>query len=250
MIQKKSKWLPKNIWLLLGCALFLFGCASSGEKSVKVYFPDERWWSEAQVSPNQGEQNLALARLKMNQVSQVPFILGVAQTPEINAYAQQRDGKFIVIFTNGYLQQFALDQDVLAFTLGHEIAHHHLGHTEPGRNEGRDMAWGASSQALGMIASYFVPFSGLLVGNAVKAAGLSFNRDDERAADNLGMDWVIQAGYSACGQYRLAKRLELLKQGASIPYLSTHPGNTERMNTAKEVQLNQSLLSCEEGGAG
>lgn len=241
----------RTTFLIVVCSLFLFGCASSGVgKSTNIYFPDDRWWVEAKTSQNKSEQNLAIARLKMQQVSSVPFLLGVAQSPEINAYAVQQNEKYLVIFTNGYLQQFGQDQDVLAFTLGHELAHHQLGHTEPGRNQVRDTAWSASSQALGMLASYFVPFSGFFVGNAVKAAGLSFNRDDERAADELGMKWVIQAGYSACGEYRLAKSLDQLKQGANIPFLSTHPGNGERMEVAKDMQLNQGLLTCDAGSAG
>jgi predicted Zn-dependent protease len=93
---------------------------------------------------------------------------------------------------------------------------------------------------LGVIASYFIPFSGLVVGNVAKGAGLSFSRDDERAADLQGMQWAQQAGYSACGSYRFAARMDSIGEGASFAFLSTHPGNAERMQNAETwVQSNR-----------
>jgi len=241
----------KYAFLIFGFTAVICGCAShGGEKSVIVQVPDEKWWSEARGSQNMAEHNLAMVRFNMMKVSATPFLLGIAQSHEINAYAEKRDDKNLIIFTGGFLQQFASDPDVLAFTMGHELAHHQLGHTEPGRNQSRDIALSASSQALGMIASYFIPFSGLLVGNAVKVTGLSFNRDDERAADDLGTKWAVQAGYSACGGYRFAGRLNQLKQGTSIPFLSTHPGNDERMEGINNFQLNHGLVLCEAGAHG
>lgn len=97
---------------------------------------------------------------------------------------------------------------------------------------------------LGTIASYFVPFSGLLVGPAVKTASLSFNRDDERDADTLGMTWALQAGYSPCGSYRLSKKLNDMGEGAALTFLSTHPGNSERMDSAEQFVTERGLKGC------
>jgi predicted Zn-dependent protease len=128
--------------------------------------------------------------------------------------------------------------------LGHELAHHQLGHTHPGYAKNRDVTVNVASQALGMIASYFVPFSGLVVGNAAKGAGLSFSRDDERAADLQGMQWAQQAGYSACGSYRFATTMNALGEGASLAFLSTHPGNAERMKNAETFVQNNRAAPC------
>lgn len=223
----------------------LFACSSANKPPMSFQVPNEVWWQSASTSKsaNSSEKNLAAVRTNLQRVVPFPFVVGIADSPEINAYANLQGKQSYVIFTTGFIQQFGNDPDVLASVLGHELAHHQLGHTQPNYGQNRDLAIDAASQALGMIASYFIPFSGLLVGNAAKGAGLSFSRDDERAADLQGMRWTQQAGYSACGSYRFAAKMNALGEGASIAFLSTHPGNSERMENALQfAQQNQAAL--------
>jgi predicted Zn-dependent protease len=180
----------------------------------------------------------------MSKVIPFAFTVGFVDSPDINAYAQIQNQQAYVIFTSAYLNQFGNDPDVLATVMGHELAHHQLGHTQENYGKNRDAAIEAASQALGMIASYFVPFSGLIVGNAAKGAGLTFNRNDERAADELGMQWAQQAGYSPCGSYRFAFKMNELGQGPAITFLSTHPGNTERMENANQYAQSHLGKDC------
>ena len=186
------------------------GCANiSGKKSDQVQFliPNSEWWASAENSSDVSTRNLAQVRHRMNDVVPVRYSLALSKQSEINAYATRENDLTLVVFTEGFLKAFGSDQDVLATTLGHELAHHKLGHTAPSRQKNRAFGQEVASQVLGTIASYFVPFSGLLVGPAIKTASLSFNRDDERDADTLGMTWALQAGYSPCGNYRLSKKL-------------------------------------------
>jgi hypothetical protein len=60
----------------------------------------------------------------------------------------------------------------------------------------------------------------------------------------MGMQWAMQAGYSPCGSYRFAAKMNALGEGASIPFLSTHPGNTERMENADLYAQNKKAASC------
>ena len=132
----------------------------------------------------------------------------------------------------------------MATVMGHELAHHQLGHTQADYAKNRDAAVDATSQALGMIASYFIPFSGLIVGNAAKGVGLTFSRNDERSADEMGMQWAMQAGFSPCGSYRFAAKMNSLGEGAAIPFLSTHPGNNERMENAELNAQSKRAAPC------
>lgn len=227
-------------------ASFLFACSSSNKKPLSVQIPNEVWWQSASTSKaaSSSEKNLATARQRMQKVVPFQFTVGLADASEINAYADLQGNQRYIIFTSGFINQFGNDPDVLASVMGHELAHHQLGHTQPNYAKNRDIAIDATSQALGMIASYFVPFSGLLVGNAAKGAGLSFSRDDERAADFQGMQWAEQAGYSACGSYRFAAKMNSLGEGASIAFLSTHPGNTERMENAIAFVQSKRAAPC------
>ena len=173
-----------------------------------------------------------------------PFVVGLSDTTEINAYAQLQNNQRYIILTNGFIAQFGNDPDVLAAVLGHELAHHQLGHTQPDYAKNRDAAIDVTSQALGMIASYFIPFSGLVVGNAAKGMGLTWSRNDERSADEMGMNWAMQAGYSPCGSYRFAAQMNALGEGAAITFLSTHPGNNERMANADRFAQNKKGAPC------
>lgn len=219
--------------LVILCGGLLLAC-SANKKPMAVQIPNDAWWQSANTNSNasSSEKNLATVRQKMLKTVPFPFVVGLSDSTEINAFAELKNNQRYIIFTNGFITQFGNDPDVLATVMGHELAHHQLGHTQPDYAKNRDAAIDATSQALGMIASYFIPFSGLVVGNAAKGVGLTFSRNDERSADEMGMQWAMQAGFSPCGSYRFAFKMNALGEGAAISFLSTHPGNTERMENA------------------
>lgn len=223
------------------------GCTGVGNKKpekVQVAIPDQEWWLSAENSPNIPIRNLAQARHRISDVAPMRYTLALSKQQEINAYATRENGLTLVVFTDGFMKAFGNDPDVLATTLGHELAHHKLGHTDLRRQRSRADNQEVASTLLSSIANYFVPLSGLLVGPAVKTASLSFNRDDERDADALGMTWALQAGYSPCGSYRLTKKLNDMGEGAALAFLSTHPGNSERMGNAEEFMVSRRLQKC------
>jgi predicted Zn-dependent protease len=223
----------------------LIACSAS-KKPMTVQVPNDAWWQSANTDPSasSSEKNLATVRQQMMKSVPFPFVVGLSDTAEINAYAQLQNNQRYIILTNGFIAQFGNDPDVLAAVLGHELAHHQLGHTQPDYAKNRDAAIDVTSQALGMIASYFIPFSGLVVGNAAKGMGLTWSRNDERSADEMGMQWAMQAGYSPCGSYRFAAQMNALGEGAAITFLSTHPGNNERMANADRFAQNKKGAPC------
>lgn len=231
--------------LVLLCSALLVACTTA-KKPMTVQIPNEAWWQAANSAPNasSAEKNLAAVRQNMMKTVPFPFVVGLSDSTEINAFAELKNNQRYIIFTNGFIAQFGNDPDVLATVIGHELAHHQLGHTQPDYAKNRDAAVDATSQALGMIASYFIPFSGLIVGNAAKGVGLTFSRNDERSADEMGMQWALQAGYSPCGSYRFAAKMNALGEGAAIPFLSTHPGNNERMENAQLYAQNKRAEPC------
>jgi predicted Zn-dependent protease len=226
------------------CSL-LIACSAS-KKPMTVQVPNDAWWQSANTDPSasSSEKNLATVRQQMMKSVPFPFVVGLSDSTEINAYAQLQNNQRYIILTNGFIAQFGNDPDVLAAVLGHELAHHQLGHTQPDYAKNRDAAIDVTSQALGMIASYFIPFSGLVVGNAAKGMGLTWSRNDERSADEMGMNWAMQAGYSPCGSYRFAAQMNALGEGAAITFLSTHPGNNERMANADRFAQNKKGAPC------
>ena len=229
-----------------GLAASLFGCSLTGKKSedVKVSVPNEAWWTQAANGKDANLANLAKVRQQMNRVSPAPYTLGITSQTQVNAFATEQTGQPLVVFTQGFLDQFGNDPDILATTLGHEVAHHKLGHTNQERQKNRALAQEASSRILGIVSSLIIPFSGFIVGPSVSAMGLSFNRDDEREADQLGMQWALQAGYSPCGSYRLSEGMIKLGKENSLAFLTTHPGSSERSENAQTFMKEHQLPEC------
>jgi predicted Zn-dependent protease len=234
----------RNTLVVLYSAL-LVACTAT-KKPMAVQIPNEAWWQTANTNPSasSAEMNLATVRQKMVKTVPFPFVVGLSDSTEINAFAEFQNNQRYIIFTNGFIAQFGNDPDVMATVMGHELAHHQLGHTQADYAKNRDAAVDATSQALGMIASYFIPFSGLIVGNAAKGVGLTFSRNDERSADEMGMQWAMQAGFSPCGSYRFAAKMNALGEGAAIPFLSTHPGNNERMENSELYAQSKRTAPC------
>lgn len=240
-------------------SIFLFACSSTkSDRENAIQVPNDVWWSmaakqdsEKSISSNalkgvnpSAQRNLAFIREKMTKVSPVSFTVGFSESEDINAFASLQNGQYFIVFTNGFMRQFGNDPDVLAAVFGHELGHHYLGHTQPDYAKNRDVAIGVASQTLGAISSYFIPFSGLLVGNAVKGVGLSYSRDDERDADKFGMRLALKAGYSPCGSYRFAEKMNDLGQGPALAFLSTHPGNEERLKNSQDLSQSEGNISC------
>lgn len=225
-------------------SLMLIACATKPKKDVQINLPNEPWWEAAVSSSDLTTRNLAQVRQGVLRVSGKSFMLGTTVDTEINAYAAMENDQTLIVMTTGFLGEFSSDQDVLASVMGHELAHHQLGHTKPGYLENRNAAVQAMSTTVGMISSFFIPFSGLITGNMVKAAGLSYSRDDERESDLLGMQWAMLAGYSPCGSYRFAQRLQALNKGATLAWFSTHPGLSERMENAQRISFKTSGSGC------
>lgn len=130
----------------------------------------------------------------------------------------------------------------LAGVLGHELAHISQRHIAQRIEQAQVWNLGA---LLGMIAGVFLGATGkgggategLMLGPmaASQSAMLSYSRDNEREADQVGLEYILAAGFQPQGlveSFQKIKRLRLLSAGGGggVPdYLSTHPGLNERI---------------------
>jgi Zn-dependent protease with chaperone function len=226
----------------------LFLSQNAQSSSLTISIPNGQWWEEVRQgnshlatklglqAPAQALKTLAQVRKNMLSNAKTTFTVGLIPSNEVNAYARVESGYTLIIFTSGFLLRFGNDPDVLATTLGHELAHHVLGHTNHHLGEPEKPVY-------------------MLTGNSVGTnSALSIERQklvkdiqhNERQADLVGMEWAAKAGYSACGSYRLAEGLaEIQMNTTSNLYLSTHPSNLERMETAKQFGKNHyQATSC------
>lgn len=165
----------------------------------------------------------------------LPFQFNVVNSPEVNAYALP-GGKISI--TRGLLSQME-NEAQLAAVLGHEVGHVTARHV----NEMITRQILTQGAALGL--SIYLQQQERKNANYYSAAGLMaaqlmmlrFSRDNERQSDELGMDYVMKAGYHPQGMVELQEillaaherepsRLEAL--------LLTHPLSSERIDTARQ----------------
>ena len=174
--------------------------------SFAVQIPNAQWWKAIE----RGDQNLpkqlnlglsaeilmqlAIVHKRIQTQTNKQFTIGLTASNEVNAFAKKQSGYDLIIVTSGFLLRFGNNPDVLATTLGHELAHHYLGHTE---HEEKNSVFAANS-----LTPTTKPLYGLANNNIadrsipVDSANLSSyddSRNQERAADLLGMYWATQA---------------------------------------------------------
>ena len=236
--------------LVLGLALV--GCAGEKESPIRAMWqPPPGWWQAAARDggalqrrdgtiyrlDRDAARSLAVARDEIARASGLDFALLIADWDQVNAFADDDRGRQIVVFSTALIRMIGRDQDAVSYVMGHEVAHHKLGHNGETRTDRERATW-VASQVIGNIAGLIVPFSGYVVGPAVTGVGRSFTRDEERDADALGLEWATKNGRDPCGAYRLSAALARGgKDPFDLPFLSTHPGHEERMASADALSL-------------
>ena len=169
------------------------------------------------------------------------FNVAVVKDNAVNAFAAPAG--YVFVFT-GLILGMEHESEV-AGVLAHELAHVSQRHIAKRVEQGRVMSIAA---ALGMLAGIALGAatgqtdagSALIVGStaAAQQAMLNYSREDEREADEVGMNYLSAGGYPPRGlpqAFEAMQRLKIFKGYGTIPaYLSTHPDISERINYLSE----------------
>lgn len=163
----------------------------------------------------------------------MPYRFAVVNATYVNAYAFP--GGSIAI-TRGILAE--LDNEAeLAALVGHELGHVNARHTAARMSKGRILGTlvggasilaGAASESLGNLA-------GTVGGLGASLYLAQYSREDERQADELGMEYMVGGGYSPQGMVGLMDVLRSMsrRQPSAIEAMfSSHPMSAERYDTA------------------
>jgi len=170
-----------------------------------------------------------------------PFTVSIIQNNAVNAFAGPAG--YVFVFT-GLLLQMEHESE-MAGVLAHELAHVGQRHIAKRVGEMKALTIG---QLVGVLAGVIL---GQTTGNkdlgtavavgsqaASAQAYLKYSRDDEQEADQVGMNYLVAAGYPPNGlteAFETMRRLKWMQGGGDIPtYLSTHPGLDERMGYLKD----------------
>lgn len=169
---------------------------------------------------------LGLAMARTSERPHLPWQFGVVDDPTPNAFALP--GGFIYV-TRGLLGLMNSEAE-LASVLGHEIGHVTARHSVSMLSRAQLAQIGLG---VGMILLPDLARFGQLAGGGLQLLFLSYGRDAERQADDLGFRYAYQHGYDVRDMVNVFGQLERAGEAAGqspLPaWLSTHPFPAERM---------------------
>jgi predicted Zn-dependent protease len=176
---------------------------------------------------------------KLGHRPNLEFHFKVLDTSVINAFAVP--GGYVYV-TRGILA-FLNDEAELAGVVGHEIGHVNARHSAHQMSQVQLAQLGLG---LGMALSEKLQKYAGLVDFGVSMLFLKFSRDNERQADDLGVEYGSKSGYD---MYRMASFFETLDRldpggGGGLPdWFSTHPNPVDRIGAInrKTAEWRQSL---------
>ncbi len=174
----------------------------------------------------------ALAARVEPEFDDIQWTFTVLDSDVINAFALPGGHVFI---SRGLLARFE-NEAQLAGVLGHEIGHVTGQHVD--ERISQSMAVELGLGALGQLTESQL----LLLGAQLATGGyqLSFGRSQEIEADDLGLRYMVEAGYDPRGMLQVLDVLVEASQGGAPPeFLSTHPHPQTRIeNVTRLIERN------------
>ncbi len=157
--------------------------------------------------------------------SNIPYQLKIVNTSVVNAFAVP--GGYIY-FTRGILAYLSSEAE-LAGVMGHELGHIAARHTAEHISRAQFAQVGLG---LGMVLLPDLRYVSDLAQFGVEMLFLKFSRDDERQADDLGVEYASKVGYDATQMGAFFDSLARMGSASSrsgLPdWFSTHPNPVDR----------------------
>lgn len=161
---------------------------------------------------------------------QLPYDFKILDTSTVNAFAVP--GGFVYM-TRGILAYLNSEAE-LACVMGHEIGHITARHSAEQYSR-------AQLAQIGLVAGMIISPTFARLGDVaqlgVQMLFLRFSRDNEREADDLGVEYASRAGYEAERMASFFETLEMMQpdseRGGLPEWFSTHPNPEDRIGAVR-----------------
>lgn len=216
-----------------------------GEEAYPLYTQmSEGLFADAELQAYVQSVGQKLARVSHR--SGLDYRYNVVNSSEINAYALP-GGK--ISLTRGLLSKMESEAE-LAAVLGHETGHVTARHAAAGYTR-QVLAGLLTTVGAAVLQTARVQGGELLAQGGMIAANLvlmKYSRDQERQADELGMEYMTAAGYNPLGMVRTMETLmesQKKEPSAAEAMFRSHPLSSERVATAQTLlgQQDRKLLT-------
>lgn len=174
-------------------------------------------------------QDICQRLAKISHRPQLTYRFKILDTPVVNAFAVPGGH---VYFTRGILATVSSEAE-LAGLMGHEIGHITARHSAKQYSKAQLTQLGLGVGAIFIDSSIFTGLAQFGVGMLF----MRFSRDNEREADELGVEYSSKVGYDATHMASFFETLERINPGSDrngLPgWFSTHPSPENRVQTVR-----------------
>lgn len=180
-------------------------------------------YADAEVQSYLAEIGQRMARHTEADYPSLPWEFTLLDSDVINAFSLPGGKVFI---SRGLAEKFTNEAE-LAGVLGHEIGHVTAEHVDKriAAQTGVGVAATIGSVIAGTSGSWVAQAAAVVVGQGGQGFLLKWGRDEEYEADELGVRYMVRAGYDPRGQVRVMEILRDSMKSDARPaeWLSTHP---------------------------
>ena len=130
------------------------------------------------------------------------------------------------------------NEDGIAVVMGHEVAHAFARHGAERMTQNVVVKLGLGAADLVLSGSSPGTHDGIMqaLGFTTNLGVLKYSRDHESEADELGLRFMVRAGYNPEESVKLWERMARLSEGKAPPeFLSTHPSSEHRAARLREL---------------
>lgn len=162
----------------------------------------------------------------------IPWEFNVVNSDQVNAFALP-GGK--ISLTRGLIAKMD-SEDEMASVLAHEIGHVTARHSVAQYTRGAFISMAVAGAGLALSNTEYKNAGAMAAGVAGGLLMLSYSRDQERQADELGYDYMVRAGYNPVGQvktFEIFQELNKSEPGFIAAMLSSHPLTSDRIEAAR-----------------
>ena len=190
--------------------------------------------------PTRTMQEMMLAHLRISRTAGVPSEFYIVDGDEPNAFAGIMQDRRVTAINLGMIKVLDGNISEYAALIGHEVAHLAKGHGAAGKT--RSSTLNAVGTLVGVgLGAVGVPAAGLISGLGADLIDSSFDRDQEREADALSIEYMMANNYDLWAAIRLHEKFLKIERGLRLPFLSGHPSSEERIKNLKAlIQSKQS----------
>lgn len=184
-------------------------------------------------------------RQRLEKTSGQTFEYAIVDSDSHSHLLMSHDNKEYVTFSMQFLDKFGSDPDIIAAVVAHDLAHiadKDTGDAIENREIGFFVARQVISAALSVVGT---PIAGYAASAAMSGAEQVEISLQEDKVNPIGMQWLLDSGYTPCGYIKIKQYDESnAGLGSPLKFMGSHPGISGRAQMAQDHVAANPKIVC------